>query len=76
MSLSPSTLTNGRDLSSRVSALPAVVRAGAFWAAVVLPFVTLAFLASGLHSTGDFLVLGALLVANVVSLVLGHGYGQ
>jgi hypothetical protein len=47
-----------------------------FWAAIVLPFIHLPLVATGLDSpslTVAFLVLVAL---NVVAIILGHTYGQ
>jgi hypothetical protein len=75
--MSPSTSTNDRGvLPAEESSVPAPVRAVAFWAAVVLPFCTLALLAGGLETALDYAGLVGLLTANVVALVVGHGYGQ
>ncbi|ERG89366.1 MAG: hypothetical protein J07HX5_01524, partial [halophilic archaeon J07HX5] len=43
-----------------------------FWVAVGLPVVYLPLLATGLKTPADGAVFGALLVANVVGLILGH----
>lgn len=77
---SPST-SNGALSDSRVEQLTEYVRepvqAFAFWAAIALPFAYLPILTSGFEGganpIGTFV---ALVVANVVALVLGHGYGE
>lgn len=48
------------------------LRVVAFWTAVVLPFVVLFVLLSGLESTNDWLLFVALVASNVVSLYVGH----
>jgi hypothetical protein len=50
------------------------VRRLAFWAAVVLPFLHLPLLATGLGSQQTVIAFVALVVANVVALVLGQGH--
>lgn len=57
-----------------VSALPTPLKAAAFWTAVVMPFVSLGLLASGLESYTGYALLAALLLANVLALVVGHDY--
>ena len=75
--MSPSTSTNDHGAPpSDVSSVPAPVKAAAFWAAVLLPFCTLALLAGGLETGTDYATLASLLVGNVVALVVGHDYGQ
>ena len=49
-------------------------RAVAFWAAVVLPFVSLGVLFAGPVTRLDLLLLLALLSANVVALYAGRSY--
>jgi hypothetical protein len=44
----------------------------AFWAAVVLPFLHLPMLATGLTTETQTLAFVVLLVSNVVALVVGH----
>ncbi|WP_348611155.1 hypothetical protein [Halobaculum rarum] len=51
------------------------VRALAFYAAIVLPFVYLPLLANGV-TTEQLSVLVGLLLANGAALVLGHGHGS
>jgi hypothetical protein len=46
-----------------------------FWAAVALPFLYLPLLYGGLEGQ-QALVFGTLVSINVVSLILGHDYGQ
>lgn len=48
------------------------VKAGAFWGAILLPFVYLPILATGLDSLLDHLLFVSLLSLNVVLLVVGH----
>lgn len=70
-----SSTTNDRDIRSVVPSLPAPVLAGAFWLAVLLPFLSLAVLASGIASVTSPLFV-SLLVANVIALLVGHGHGR
>lgn len=74
--MSPSTSTNDHGVVATGWPVPAAVKAGAFWAAVILPFCTLALLFSGLDSGIDYVTLASLLVGNVVALVVGHDYGE
>jgi hypothetical protein len=68
-----SSTTNDRGVRSAVPSLPAPVLAGAFWLAVLLPFLSLIVLASGIASVTSPLF-GSLLVTNVLALVVGHGH--
>lgn len=52
----------------------APLRAASFYTAIALPFVYLPLIATGLSVENAPLV-AALVAANVVTLVLGHGYG-
>ena len=75
--MSPSTPTNDHGVfPAEESSVPTPVKAVAFWAAVVLPFCSLALLASGLETGLDYATLVGLLTGNVVALVVGHDYGQ
>lgn len=74
--MSSSTSTNERGSTHAESSLPPSVRAGAFWAAVLLPFCSLALLVGGLGTTLEYIGFIALVAVNVVALVLGHGYGR
>lgn len=47
----------------------------AFWAAVVLPFLHLSLLATGLENQSHTLAFVVLLVTNVFALYIGHPYG-
>lgn len=47
-----------------------------FWAAVLLPLVYVPHVVTGVQTQADGLLLFALLVAHVVALLVGHGYGQ
>lgn len=73
--MSPST-TDDRWTVAKPPSLPAPLKAGAFWTAVLMPFLALGVLASGLGSPLEYLAFTALLVANVLALVAGHDYGQ
>ena len=48
----------------------------AFWAAIVLPFLYLPLLATGLDSGAETVAFVALLVCNGLAIVLGQQYGQ
>jgi hypothetical protein len=72
--MTPSTPTNDRRAPASAS-LPAPVRAGAFWAAVVLPFCAFGLLAIGLSSNVEYAAFVALVTANVLALIVGHDYG-
>jgi hypothetical protein len=74
--MSPSTSTNDHGVTPTGGSVPTPVKAGAFWAAVLLPFCSLALLANGLETNVDYAALAALLAGNVVALLVGHGYGQ
>jgi hypothetical protein len=50
------------------------LRAGAFWAAVALPFVQLSLLATDLGTAVGADVIVALLLANAFALLVGHSY--
>lgn len=53
----------------------AFVRGLAFWTAVLLPLVFVALLVSGSPKVADPFAVAELAALNVVSLVVGHGYG-
>lgn len=55
------------------SVLVKSAEAVSFWLAIALPFLYLPLLMGGLTGQEAF-VFGGLLVANVVTLVVGHGY--
>ena len=78
MSSSASTSDSGLGATgsseSRFGPLRSPVKAGAFWAAVLLPFCTLGLLASGLETPTGYALLAALLAGNVLALVVGHNY--
>ncbi|MEF8814439.1 MAG: hypothetical protein V5A55_11560 [Halovenus sp.] len=52
------------------------VRFVAFWAAVILPFLHLPLLATGLESQAQTLAFIALVTLNVCALVVGQEYGS
>ena len=51
------------------------VRAAAFWLAVALPLAYLPALATGFESM-SMTVFAGLLIANAVSLIVGHGHNR
>ena len=73
--------TNDRDTTAtslyaryRQSPHTRPIQAVAFWLAVVLPFVHLSLLATGLTSRTATLVFVGLLVLNVIAVFAGHSY--
>jgi len=72
------TATSLRDTLAGLSELgdgaAAPVRAAAFYASIVLPFVYVPLLVGGVD-TGRLLVVVGVLLANAGALVLGHDYG-
>lgn len=53
---------------------PEAARALAFWIAIVLPFLHVPLLASGLETTGEWYAFIILLATNAAALYVGHGY--
>jgi len=80
--MSSSPITDPETLLGRVGAasLPLLlvrpVRLVAFWAAVILPFLHLPLLATGLESQSRTLAFIVLVAMNVCALVVGQGYGS
>jgi hypothetical protein len=72
--MSTSTSRGSVPTSSGLSTVLWPVRAAAFWAAIVLPFLSVALVATGVAT--DSPTLGSLLAANVAALLVGHGYGR
>ena len=79
--MSPSTRsrrTDGRFLAGGVGLLVGAARGVAFWATVLFPLVyALGYLAVSINpdlAVPSMSVLGPLLAANVLALVVGHGY--
>lgn len=73
--------TSGALSESRVEQfthyLRGPVQALAFWAAIAIPFAYLPILTTGFEGgTSPLWTFAALVVANVVALVIGHGYGR
>ncbi len=58
------------------SSLRTLVRAIAFWTAVLLPLVYVPLLATGLDSVTMALTFVALMAVNVCALVVGQPYGR
>ena len=70
--------TGGRQQPRRpsVERLSAFVTAAAFWMAIPLPVLYVPVLLSGLETRSESLLFGALLVAHVAVLSLGHPYAS
>jgi len=68
--------TRNRDAPLRraASLVRRQLRIAGFWAAVCLPFLHVPLLVTGLDSTGDAVAFVALLAANLLALVVGHGH--
>lgn len=66
----PSTLTE----RSLVELITGPVKRIAFYAAIVLPFLHLPLLVTGLESETITLAFGTLLALNVVAILVGHYY--
>lgn len=60
----------------RAGAVVAALQTVAFWTAVVLPFLHLSLLLSGLESPAELGVYLTLLAANVGTLIVGHPHGN
>lgn len=58
------------------SILARPVKRIAFWAAIVLPFIHLPLVATGLDSQSLTIAFLVLVTLNVVAIFLGHTYGQ
>lgn len=72
--MSPSTRSTFEQFARLGSDRPLLaVRAASFYAAIGLPVVYLPMIASGV-TVEDVPLVAALLVANAVALVVGHGY--
>ena len=62
------------SLSRYRTGLKAGVTGVAFWCAIVLPFLHLPLLATGLESTSVTVAFVALLTLNVVAVLIGQSY--
>jgi hypothetical protein len=56
--------------------LVAPIRWVAFWTAIALPFLYLPLLATGLQSSGVRTAFGVLVLANALTLLVGHSYAR
>lgn len=54
----------------------AIHRLAAFWTAVVLPFVAVGVLVTGMDSAGEWWLFGGLVTASAVSMYVGHPYAE
>lgn len=80
--MSSSSITDPRSLRNAVSGfsvprlLARPVKQLSFWAAIVLPFMHLSLLATGLDSRSMTAAFIGLVALNVCALYLGHPYGR
>lgn len=65
-----------RPLERLVPHLIDAVRKTGFWTAIVLPFLYVPLLATGLSTAAETLTFLALLGSNLVALYVGHTYRQ
>lgn len=63
---------NGPALQSAAGLASGALRVVAFWTAVLLPFVHVGLLLSGLDTETELAVFGVLLGSNLLALVVGH----
>ena len=56
--------------------LVAPIKGVAFWTAIALPFLYLPLLATGLQSSGVRTAFGVLVLANALTLLVGHSYAR
>lgn len=61
---------------SPLAAVASPVRRIAFWIAVVLPFLYIPLLSTGLSSRNTMVVFGLLVTCNVAALLVGHRHGH
>lgn len=67
--------SRGSNVARRsLSLLHRQVQATGFWTAVVLPFLHVPLLLSGLETTTETSLFVALIAVNLLALVVGHGY--
>lgn len=70
----PGVLLEALDSGSLPAGVVGPIKRIAFWTAVVLPFLYLPLLASGLESISMAVVFLALVTVNVCALIVGHPY--
>lgn len=61
-------------VSSPSVGIVSAIQAGAFWGAVLLPFIYLPLLATSLDSLNEQLLFASLLSLNVILLIVGHSH--
>lgn len=80
--MSSSSITDPRSLRNAVSGLSVPrllarpLKQFSFWAAIVLPFMHLSLLATGLDSRSMTAAFVGLVALNVCALWIGHTYGR
>lgn len=78
MQLLPSPIDAGTAVESQAvlrrlrDTLVGQIEAAFFWAAVILPFLHLPLLLTGLETTSEAITFGGLLGLNFLALVVGH----
>lgn len=72
----PGILRDNLSLGTVPTSLVHSIKRLAFWSAIVLPFLHLSLLASGLDSPSMGLAFVVLVALNVVALLIGHTYGR
>ncbi|MDJ1431682.1 hypothetical protein [Halostagnicola sp. A-GB9-2] len=65
-----------RALEQYLPSLAKPIRVGSFWLAIVLPFLYVPLLVTGLSSSVETGLFLGLLVLNIVVLYVGHSYQQ
>ena len=71
----PRSLVGTVDSAALVGLLLSPLKRLAFWTAVVLPFLHLSLLTTGLESQSTVLAFVGLVSLNVLALVVGHPHG-
>lgn len=72
----PAILTGAVERWSLPPGVVNPIKGIAFWTAIVLPFLYLPLLATGLTSTSTVVAFVLLVALNVAALVVGHPYGS
>lgn len=72
----PGSLVGGREVDVLSRFVLSPIKRIAFWVAVVLPFLHVSLLATGLDSNSSVLAFAFLVTVNVCALVVGHPHGR
>jgi len=71
----PRSLVGTVDTNALLRLLLSPIKRIAFWTAIVLPFLHLSLLVTGLETQSTVLAFVGLVVLNVFALVVGHPHG-